>query len=153
MTPTTEKTSRRAKGLIPLNSSQQAFLRASARHLKELRMMRILNLKERSMNGNYEIDAATVAEALVREAVIDAAATTIRKEDRISEKRASTGCSRPVRIAGYTNITIERSNSSKHALWHVVGWTTDVQRSTLAVTLRQDIAEDLRQRMLRKRTA
>jgi hypothetical protein len=34
-----------------------------------------------------------------------------------------------------------------------VGWTTELHRCTLAVTLRQDIAEHLRQRMMRKRTA
>jgi anti-sigma28 factor (negative regulator of flagellin synthesis) len=153
MATTTEKPSRRGKGLTPLTSSQHAVLRASERYLKELRMMRILNLKERCMDGDYQIDVATVAEALVREAVIDAAATAITNEDKISQKRAPKSDSRPHRVSAYAHITIERSNSSKHALWHVVGWTTELHRSTLAVTLRQDIAEHLRQRMMRKRTA
>ena len=103
------------------------------------------------MHGDYAVDRAAVGEALAREAVLDAAATSITAQDKLS-KRALQGTARSTR-SGYAMITIERSHSSKHALWHVVGWTMDMNRATLAVTLRQDLAEDLRRRMMRHKPA
>ena len=118
-----------------------------------LRKARLVALKEQIRKGLYCIGGKKVADALMRETILDE--MLLRYGDALTIENVPAQMPTPVEpfdqgLRFFSKITVERFDRPLHTLWQVIGWGQNGERYTLAVCLKETIASAMRAGLLKR---
>jgi anti-sigma-28 factor FlgM len=140
-------------GSAPLRLPSRSLLAQSVTCMTVLRKARIVALKEQIRKGAYRIGGKKVADALMRETLLNE--MLLRYADVLTIEDVPTyvpASAEPFEegLRFFSKITVERYDRPLHTLWQVIGWGQNGERYTLAVCLKETVANDMRSGLLKR---
>jgi anti-sigma28 factor (negative regulator of flagellin synthesis) len=144
---------RREKNPQQLQFRPKTGFAQSATFMSVLRKARLVALKEQIRKGAYRIGGKKVADALIRETMLDE--MLLRYADVLTIEEVPTEVPAPVEpfdqgLRFFSKITVERFDRPLHTLWQVIGWGQNGERYTLAVCLKETVANAMRSGLMKK---
>jgi hypothetical protein len=144
---------RREKSPGQLQFRPKTGFAQSATCMSVLRKARLVALKEQIRKGVYRIGGKKVADALLRETILDEMLLRYADVLTIDDVPAQAlpqaePCEQGLRF--FSKITVERYDRPLHTLWQVIGWGQNGERYTLAVCLKETIANAMRSGLLKR---
>jgi anti-sigma-28 factor FlgM len=153
MTKIIEPIKLRGNGSDPLRLRPKSLLAQSVTCTTVLRRARLVAIKEQIRKGAYQVAGKKVADALIRETLLDSMLTRhagVLSIDDVPAHMPTPVASGEDRLRFFSRITVERIERPLQTLWQVIGWGQNGERYTLAVCLKESIANAMHFGLLKR---